>query len=55
MKFEIKDLINKIEYAAAKGIEYKDIAESAGIRVETLWKIRKRKTRYHNTGCKKNF
>lgn len=42
--YDIETFIANIEHAAHTYTSYKEIADEARIRVETLWKIRNRKT-----------
>lgn len=45
--YKIDYLIRAIETAASTISSYEEIAQKAGIRPETLWRIRKRKTKSH--------
>lgn len=47
-KYSIDYLIKQIDEAATTFTSYKAIAEKAGIRFETIWRIRKRKYKSHN-------
>lgn len=42
--YDVNTLIEHIETAANTYTSYTEIASAAGIRIETLWKIRNKKT-----------